>query len=62
MTARAKTMMWLGPILYTVGAIACGLGPLVALILYYNLLNWVREGLQAIRADQSLREAAGIPL
>ncbi len=47
---RTTTMMWLGPVLLTVGALACGLGPLVALILYYNLLDWVRRDLRVIRS------------
>jgi len=46
---RAKLMMWLGPVLYTVGMLFCGIGPLVALVLYYNLLDWVRNDLKAIR-------------
>lgn len=48
---RARLMMWLGPVLYTVGAPFCGLGPLVALILYYNLLEWVRLDLRAVREE-----------
>lgn len=39
--------MWLGPVLVTVGALVV-IGPLVALILYYNLLNWVRIDLSGI--------------
>lgn len=47
---RAKLMLWLGPVLYTVGLLLVGLGPLIALIMYYNLLEWVRKDLKAIRA------------
>jgi len=50
---RAKLMMWLGPVLYTVGMLFCGIGPLVALVLYYNLLDWVRNDLKAIRTGNS---------
>lgn len=47
-TKRAKLMMWLGPLLYVVGALCIGLGPLVALILYYNLITKVRADLKEI--------------
>lgn len=47
---RAKLMLWLGPVLYTGGLLLVGLGPLIALIMYYNLLEWVRKDLKAIRA------------
>lgn len=45
---RAKLLMWLGPVLYTVGSMVC-IGPLVALVLYYNLLDWIRSDLRAAR-------------
>lgn len=51
---RAKTMMWLGPVLFTVGALCVGLGPLVALILYWNMLDWIRRDLKRIRAEQAV--------
>lgn len=41
----AKRFMWLGPLLYTVGMVACGIGPLVALILYCAMLFTVRRQL-----------------
>lgn len=46
---RAKTFMWLIPVLWTVGTLACGLGPLVALVLYWIMLNWVRLDIKRIR-------------
>jgi len=49
-TDRAKLMMWLGPLLFTVGALCIGLGPLVALILYYNLITKIRADLKQILA------------
>lgn len=52
---RAKTLLWLGPILHTVGLILLGLGPLIALVLKWNLLDWVRKDLKQIRA---LKETA----
>lgn len=50
---RSKTMMWLGPLLFTVGALCIGLGPLVAVVLYWNMLDWVRRDLKRIRAEQA---------
>jgi len=40
---KARRYIVAGPILNTVGLLACGLGPLAALILYYNLLTHVRK-------------------
>lgn len=54
---RARRLTWLNPILYVVLFVACGLGPLVALVLYYNLLNWVRKDFKELRKEQ----AAGVP-
>jgi hypothetical protein len=48
---RSKTLMWLGPVLYTVGSLCIGLGPLIALVLYWNMLNWVRIDLKEIREN-----------
>lgn len=50
---RARMMLWLGPVLYTVGLLLVGLGPLIALVLYYNLLEWIRKDLRSIRAGRS---------
>ena len=43
---RARLLTWLGPLLHVFG---CGIGQLVGLVLYYNLLEWVRKDLKAIR-------------
>lgn len=51
---RAKKYMWLLPLLQTVGIIALGLGPVVALVLYWNLLDRVRKHLRSINT-------AGVP-
>ncbi|MFG0251970.1 MAG: hypothetical protein ACF8NJ_03755 [Phycisphaerales bacterium JB038] len=48
---RSKMYMWLLPILVTVGAIACGLGPLVALILYWNHFEFTRRHIKRIRQE-----------
>lgn len=49
---RAKLLLWLGPLLSTVGILALGLGPLIALVLYWNLLDEIRKDLKAIRKEQ----------
>lgn len=46
---RARMMMWLGPVLCTVGLLLIGLGPLIALVLYWNMLDWIRKDIKAIR-------------
>lgn len=48
---RARLLTWLGPVLYTVGALCVGLGPLAALILYLMLLNTVREDIKRVRLN-----------
>lgn len=55
---HAKRMLWLGPVLCTVGALACYIGPLVALVMYYNLLDWVRIDLKRIRKTLELKSLA----
>jgi len=45
----AEMLMWLGPLLYTVGWVALGMGPLAAIVLFFIMLNWVREDLKRIR-------------
>ena len=47
---RARTLMWLGPVLCTFGIILLGIGPLIALVLYWNLFDWIRKDLKQIRA------------
>ncbi len=46
---RARQLMWLGPLLMTFGILLCGLGPLVAVVLYWLLINWVRMALKHVR-------------
>jgi hypothetical protein len=52
---RAKLLMWLGPLLVTVGAVVF-IGPLVALVLYWFLLNWIRVDIRRIRDGQPVPE------
>lgn len=47
---RAGRLRWLYPVLCTVGAACFMLGPLIALVLHYNLLDWLRVDLKNIRA------------
>lgn len=54
---RAKLMLWLGPVLCTVGIALCGLGPVIALIMYYNLLEWFRIDLKRIRKTLEVKTA-----
>jgi hypothetical protein len=51
--ALARRMKWLGPLICVLGLPLCGLGPLIALILYYNLLEWVRKDLKRVRTVQA---------
>jgi len=46
---RAALLTWLGPVLITVGGFCVGLGPLVAMVLYWNLLDRVRKDVKRIR-------------
>jgi predicted RNA-binding Zn-ribbon protein involved in translation (DUF1610 family) len=48
---RSKLLMWLGPVLMTFGILLIGLGPLIALVLYWNMLDWIRKDLKAIREN-----------
>jgi hypothetical protein len=50
MMKRARTYRWLLPVLATVGVLAIGLGPLIALVLYWNLLDRMRKHLKSLVA------------
>lgn len=52
---RTKVYMWLLPVLVTVGSIACGLGPVVALVLYWNLLHRLRQHVVSIQTTGTPR-------
>lgn len=47
---RSKTYLWLLPILCTLGLLLIFLGPLIALALYWNLLDRMRKHLTSIEA------------
>lgn len=47
---RTKAYMWLLPVIYVFGAIVLFLGPLFALIMYWNLLDRLRKHVKSIIA------------
>lgn len=47
---RAKRFMWLGPLLQTVGLLLIGLGPLIALVMYWNMLDVMRKHIKRMLA------------
>jgi hypothetical protein len=49
---RAKTYMWLLPVLCTAGALVL-VGPLIALVLYWTLLERLRKHVKSISATRS---------
>ncbi|UCD75867.1 MAG: hypothetical protein JSV91_02900 [Phycisphaerales bacterium] len=51
---NAGRLMWLGPLLVTVGALCMGLGPLVAFILYIILIYYVRQEIGEVKNKQAL--------
>lgn len=48
---RTKTYMWLLPVLNTLGILLIGLGPIIALVLYWNLLDRLRKHTKSIVAS-----------
>lgn len=52
---RAKLLMWLGPVLFVFG---CGIGQLVAIVLYYNMFSWIRQRLREIQTHGNVSTAA----
>jgi hypothetical protein len=49
---KARKYLWLLPLIYILGMICLGLGPLIALVMYLLMLNSVRVRLQAILQSQ----------
>lgn len=45
----SKRLLWLGPVLFVVGAFCFGMGPLIAMILYMVLLNTIRNDIKNVR-------------
>jgi hypothetical protein len=50
---RALSYRWVLPLIYVVGFFCAGLGPLVALVLYWNLLDRLRKHTKSILASGS---------
>lgn len=57
----ARRNIWLLPLLYIVGAVFCGIGPLIALVLYLVMLWGVRERLSRV-LEEARALAEGRPL
>ena len=51
----AKRLMWLGPLLMTVGMFCLMIGPLVAFILYIILILRLQQNILAVQAEQARR-------
>ena len=62
MRRRAMLLLWLGPLLMTVGLVLLGLGPLIALVLYWNLLDKFRKVFKSIRAGHGRLDVSGMDL
>lgn len=56
---RSALYVWLLPVIYVVGIVVLFLGPLVALVLYWNLLDRIRKHLKAIAATGEPAPLAG---
>lgn len=48
---KAKKLRWQCPLVFVLGAVCFWIGPIIAFILYYRLLNSVRRALKEIRPD-----------
>lgn len=55
----ARRLLWLGPLLMTVGALVL-VGPLIAYIEYLRLLNRVRKEFKSIRAEMALPDVLAL--
>lgn len=60
MYKSAERFRWLGPLIYVVGSLCLQLGPLVAMVLYYNLFNTLRIVLKKIRAKVARPTAVAV--
>lgn len=50
---RADQYMWLLPLIWVLGMFCLGLGPVIALVMYWTLLNRVRTGLAVIETGRA---------
>mgnify|MGYP003387908006 FL=1 len=60
LVTRSKRYMWLLPLLQTVGLLLVGLGPLFALVMYWNLLDRLRKHLKAILRGEGSAQLKGM--
>lgn len=58
---QAKLLLWLGPVLVTVGLVLLGLGPLIALVMYWNLLDRLRKQVKRVRRSVLSEDATLLP-
>ena len=58
-TGRARRYVWLLPVLSTLGVACVGLGPLIAMIMYWNLLDRVRKHVKSIRSTGAPADLPG---
>lgn len=54
---KAKRFMWLGPLLYTVGIVLLALGPLIALVMYWNMLDKLRKHIKTMLTGRDVQPA-----
>lgn len=53
MHKRAKYMIWLGPLIMVVGSMILFIGPIIVLVLYWDMLEHLRKDLKAIRKHKT---------
>lgn len=58
MRNRATLLAWLGPVVFLVGAPLLLLGPLVAVVMYWNLLDRFRQAFKRIRRERLRQDKA----
>lgn len=55
---RARRFMWLGPLLMTVGILCVGIGPIIAIVMYWNMIYWLYKDLRRIEHQIAIEETA----
>ncbi|MFM9957967.1 MAG: hypothetical protein ACKVZJ_07810 [Phycisphaerales bacterium] len=59
---QTERLMWLGPVLMVAGALACFVGPIIAMVLYFNVVDRLRLNVKHIRITTMTRAARDTPL
>jgi len=62
MITRSKRYLWILPLWQTVGMLLVGLGPLIALIMYWNILHRMRKHIIAALAGEPRAKLPGVDL